>query len=222
MKKTLLVVGAAVMMAATARAQDAVKADPKHYVVLAENDRVRVLKASYGPGEKSVMHDHPDTFAVYLTDSKVRFGLPDGTSQEVTGKPGDARAIPAGKHSPENLGAAMQAIVVEVKAGVSAPAPVTGAVPAPAGTGVTRTPIASGPHGEAVLLKTEAAFSEPAGSKHEYDAVVVPMTDSGAELTIDGKTVTMKKGQAYLISRGAPHAVNGSGPAESVVVYIKQ
>ena len=222
MKQTLLAVGVAVAIAAPALAQDAVKVDPKHYKVLAENERVRVLKVSYGAGEKSVMHEHPDVFVVYLTDAKARFTLPDGTAPEVTGKPGEAMAMPATKHQPANIGtAAMEAVVVEVKPGVPTPAPVAGAVPPVSGDKITRTPIVSGPHGEAVLLKSEAGYEEPAGSKHDYDAVVVPMTDSGAALTMGGKTVTMKKGQAYLISRGAAHSVKAPKAVETVVIYVK-
>jgi hypothetical protein len=41
-------------------AQDAVKVDPKHYTVVSENDQVRIVKVHYGPGEKSVMHSHPN------------------------------------------------------------------------------------------------------------------------------------------------------------------
>jgi quercetin dioxygenase-like cupin family protein len=209
------------VIASPARAQDPVKVDSKHYKTVAENERVRVLKATYSAGDKSVMHEHPDTFAVFLTDAKARFTLPDGSTTEATPKAGEVLVAPAGKHNPENLGGALEVFVVEVKPGAKAPAPVKGAVPSPSGTGVTRTPIVTGPHGEAVLLKTEAGFSEPAGSTHDYDAVVVPMTAVGAELTMGGKTVTMKKGEAYLISRGAPHAVKATAAGESVVVYIK-
>jgi quercetin dioxygenase-like cupin family protein len=222
MKQALMVLGVALAIASPARAQDPVKVDPKHYKVVAENERVRVLKASYEVAGKSVMHEHPDTFAVFLTDVKVRFGLEDGTSQEATRKAGDVMVDKAGKHNPENLGSApMAVIVVEVKPGVKAPAAVAGAVPPPSGPGVTRTQIVSGPHGEAVLLKTEAAFEEPAGSMHDYDAVVVPMTESGSTLAMGGKTVTMKKGEAYLISRGAAHAVKTTAAGSTVVVYIK-
>ena len=221
MKQALLVFGVALAMASPARAQDPVKVDSKHYKIVAENERVRVLKAAYGPGEKSVMHEHPDTFAVFLTDAKARFTLPDGSTTEVTPKAGEVQAAPAGKHNPENLGGALEVIVIEVKPGAKAAAPVKGAVPPPSGTGVTRTPIVTGPHGEAVLLKTEAGFSEPAGSTHDYDAVVVPMSAAGAALTMGGKTVTMKKGDAYLISRGEAHAVKATAAGESIVVYIK-
>jgi len=221
MKQALLVFGVALVVASPAGAQDPVKVDSKHYKVVAENERVRVLKATYGVGEKSVMHEHPDTFAVFLTDTKVRFALPDGSSTDAATKAGDAMFRAAGKHNPENLGGAFEVIVIEVKPGAKAPAPVKGAVPAPSGAGVTRTPLVTGPPGEAVLLRTAPGFSEPAGSTHDYDGVVVPLTSSGTTLTMGGKTVTMKKGEAYLISRGAPHAVKATAAGESVVVYIK-
>src|ERR1043166_4914269 len=74
--------------AAIARAQDAAKVDTKHYTVAFENDQVRVLKVHYGPGEKSVMHSHPDTVAVFVSDGKGKFNFPDGTSKDLNVKAG--------------------------------------------------------------------------------------------------------------------------------------
>src|ERR1039458_7259585 len=51
---------------------DPVKVDAKHYKVELENESVRVLRITYGPGEKSVMHYHPNSVAVFLTDGKTR------------------------------------------------------------------------------------------------------------------------------------------------------
>lgn len=48
---------------------DPVKVDAKHYTIVAENDRVRVVRARYGPREKSVMHGHPSLVAVFLTST---------------------------------------------------------------------------------------------------------------------------------------------------------
>jgi hypothetical protein len=62
--------------------QDPVKVDPKHYKAELGNDRVRVLRITYGPREKSVMHSHPDGIAVLLTNQHSRFTLPDGKSEE--------------------------------------------------------------------------------------------------------------------------------------------
>ena len=55
---------------------DPVNVDPKHYKVEFENERVRVLRVSYGPGEKSVMHYNPDSVIVSLTGDKTRMTTP--------------------------------------------------------------------------------------------------------------------------------------------------
>ena len=100
----------------SAMAQDPVKVDPKHYKVELENKQVRVLRISYGPHEKSVMHYHPDSVAIFLNDMHVRFTTPDGKSQEQHGKAGQVMNTPAGKHLPENLGdKPFELILVELK-----------------------------------------------------------------------------------------------------------
>jgi quercetin dioxygenase-like cupin family protein len=97
-------------------AQDAVKVDPKHYSVVSENDQVRILKVHYGPHEKSVMHSHPNTVAVFLTDAKGTFTFPDGKKQDFAVKAGDSQYGAAATHLPENTGdSAMDLIVVELK-----------------------------------------------------------------------------------------------------------
>jgi quercetin dioxygenase-like cupin family protein len=99
-----------------ARAQDAVKVDAKHYTVAFEDNHVRVLKVHYGPGEKSVMHSHPDTVVVFLTDGKGRFNFPDGTSKDFNVKAGDVIHNDATVHLPENTGdQAWDVVVVELK-----------------------------------------------------------------------------------------------------------
>jgi len=101
----------------TALAQDPVKVDPKHYKVQFENDQVRVLRITYGPHEKSVMHDHPESVVVYITDAHVKFALPGGKTEESHGKAGDTTWAPAGKHLPENLSdKSLEGILVELKA----------------------------------------------------------------------------------------------------------
>src|SRR5262245_25462830 len=105
------------LTAKTAIAQDPVKVDSKHYKVEVENAWVRVLRINYGPKEKSVMHKHPASVAVFLNDSKAKFNLPGGKSQEQVGKAGEAAWAPAGTHLPENLGdKPFDVIVVELKA----------------------------------------------------------------------------------------------------------
>jgi quercetin dioxygenase-like cupin family protein len=97
-------------------AQDAVKVDPKHYTVVSENDQVRILKVHYGPHEKSVMHSHPASVAVFLTDANGQFSYPDGKKESFALKAGVAQYGPATIHLPENTGdAGMDVIVVELK-----------------------------------------------------------------------------------------------------------
>ena len=95
---------------------DPVKLDPKHYKVVINNDQVRVLRAKYGPHEKSVMHEHPASVAVFVSDGHAKFTLPDGTSQDNNAKAHDATWADAGKHLPENVGdTPLEAIVIELK-----------------------------------------------------------------------------------------------------------
>ena len=97
-------------------AQDAVKVDPKHYSVVSENDQVRILKVHYGPHEKSVMHSHPASVAVFLTDSTGQFTYADGKKEPISTKAGTAQFGPAATHLPENTGDnGMDVIVVELK-----------------------------------------------------------------------------------------------------------
>lgn len=93
-----------IMLSGYSFAQDAAKVDPKHYKVEFENDQVRVLRITYGPGEKSVMHSHPEGMVIFLTDSKGKFTLPDGKTQKNNYNKGFFSWVPASTHQPENLG----------------------------------------------------------------------------------------------------------------------
>ena len=107
---------AATIFSAKKIRKDAVKADPQHYTVEFENDKVRIIRIKYGPGEKSVMHTHGPHAAIFLTDNTVRMTLPDGTSAESTGEAGATLWSDAGEHLPENLSdKPFELILVEVK-----------------------------------------------------------------------------------------------------------
>lgn len=97
-------------------AQDAVVVDPKHYKVEFENDDVRVLRITYGPHEKSVMHEHPANVAVFLTDGSGQFTMPDGKTIGWHSKAETVEWDAGGKHLPENLGdQPFELILVELK-----------------------------------------------------------------------------------------------------------
>jgi quercetin dioxygenase-like cupin family protein len=116
MRLSVVLFAATLCLAPLLSAQDAVKVDPKHYTVVSENDEVRILRAHYGPHEKSVMHSHPAGVAVFLTDVKGRFTLADGKTEMMTRKAGDALYTPNVTHLPENdSDHAMDVIVIEFK-----------------------------------------------------------------------------------------------------------
>jgi quercetin dioxygenase-like cupin family protein len=97
--------------------RDALTVDSQHYTVEVDNEQVRVLRARYGPGEKSTMHSHPAVVAVFLTDAHVRFSYPDGTTEEIPGQAGQVVAMPATTHLPENLSdRPFEIVLVELKA----------------------------------------------------------------------------------------------------------
>ena len=75
-----------------------------------------MLRVKYGPHEKSVMHEHPDSLAVFMSNGHVKFTLPDGTSQDNNVKAHDANWADAGKHLPENVGdQPLEVMVIELK-----------------------------------------------------------------------------------------------------------
>ena len=71
---------------------DAVISSPDHYKLEFENEFVRVIRVTYGPHERAVMHQHPAPGAVIvrLTDQDARLTAPDGTSHENHYKAGSA------------------------------------------------------------------------------------------------------------------------------------
>lgn len=102
-------------------APDAVTADPAHYSVAFENEAIRVLRISYGPGEASVMHTHPENCAISLTAGEFDMHLPDGTTVQESLSPGQADCYPAGAHRPENTGDSRgEVVLVELKDGAMA------------------------------------------------------------------------------------------------------
>ncbi len=97
-------------------AGDALAVAPDHYKVVEENDRVRVLEFRGSPGTRTEMHSHPAVVAVVVTDSKVRFTLPGGQSQELELPAGMAMYQDAADHATEVLGdSESHVILIELK-----------------------------------------------------------------------------------------------------------
>ena len=107
---------AALFIASITIGEDAVDADPEHYTVEFENDKVRIIRIKYGPGEKSVMHTHAAHVAITLTNGTSRMTLPDGSSEDEDTVAGAANYSDATEHLPENLGdGALEVVLIELK-----------------------------------------------------------------------------------------------------------
>jgi quercetin dioxygenase-like cupin family protein len=222
MIKTKLALALTLLIAATGlvSAQDPVKVDPTHYKTILENASVRILKVDYPAGAKSPMHSHPDAIVVSLGASKVQFTAADKTKIDSDMARDAAMYTPAGSHSVLATGTTgANAIVVEFK-GVGGKA----ALPA-SREGMTLKTLAEGPGASAFLATTGAKFQEPAGTKHDFDQVVIALGPSPVWLSIDGKPVktTWARGEVAFIGRGVPHESRNTGgkPVDLIIVAIK-
>jgi hypothetical protein len=99
-------------------AQTDVEADPAHHRQLFENDKVRVVRVTFGPREKAAaMFDAKEVVIVSLTGFAQRLHFPDGGFVDPPPSPaGAAFFAPAGRIQPENLrNERLEFIVVEPK-----------------------------------------------------------------------------------------------------------
>ena len=68
-----------------------------------ENDVARFIRANYGPGEKSVMHRHLPGCVIFLTDQRMNFTIPDGSTEPATVEAGALGCGDGNVHLPENV-----------------------------------------------------------------------------------------------------------------------
>jgi beta-alanine degradation protein BauB len=214
-------VPAVLLSAAPVLAQDAVKVDPTHYKVVVDNPSVRVLTITYAPGAKSVMHQHPDSMVVPLVDSTVRFTTPDGKTQDVQLPKESASYAPAEIHNPTNVGKTpVDAVLVEFKT----PSPGTATIPTNRDNMAFKV-LAESPRAIAYRVTADPQFQEPAGSKHDYDQVVIALGPAQMSLSLDGKPAktSWKRGDVVFIGRGTPHESKNLGTTSTdfIIVAIK-
>jgi hypothetical protein len=219
--RALSIIALVLVWPGTALAQDPVKVAPTHYKVVFENASVRVLRIDYAAGTKSTMHQHPDSIVIPFAAAKVRFATPDGKSSDAEMASESAMYMPAGTHSPTNAGTGrVDALLVEFKSA----APGKAALPT-SRTGMAMKTLAEGPRAIAYRTTADPTFQEPAGSKHDFDQVVIALGSAQMSLAIDGKPAktTWARGDAQFIGRGVPHeAKNGGGkPVDFIIVAIK-
>ncbi|MCH8178404.1 MAG: cupin domain-containing protein [Proteobacteria bacterium] len=81
------------------------KASPEVYKVLAEDAAYRVTEATWAPGQRDASHSHPVAAMYFLSDCRLRFFQPDGSTREVTRQAGFSTIAPAvPSHSVQNIG----------------------------------------------------------------------------------------------------------------------
>ncbi len=198
--------------------------DPDRYTTEFENDAVRIVRIKYGAGEESVMHHHPNSVAVFLTDIVGQMTTPDGSTMEISAAAGDAVFNPAGAHLPRNTSdSAWEVIEVELKPRDSA----QGAPGGPHATVVDPDHYTAEFENEAVcILRIAYGAGEESVMHHHPDSVAVFLTDHLVEMTMpDGSTeeISANAGDAIFIPGGQHLPKNISESRwELVLIELKQ
>ncbi|HEX2216048.1 MAG TPA: cupin domain-containing protein [Xanthobacteraceae bacterium] len=105
-------------------AQDALTSAPNVFKKVMENDRLRVLEATFRAGEKVALHSHPEHLFYMLSDGTLVLKPPGRTPYEMTLTRGEAIYLPAQTRAAENdSNRAVRALIVEFKT----PPPAAGA-----------------------------------------------------------------------------------------------
>ena len=99
---------------AGAVAQDVMQQRLPFLKVVAEDDKVRVLRYAPAAGDKSAMHSHPESVVVVLKGGRLRYTFPDGAQKVVELKAGDALIRPPVTHLDEAIDP-VESILVEIK-----------------------------------------------------------------------------------------------------------
>jgi len=103
------------------RAHDPVRTDPEHYTVVFENERVRVLEYRDLPGDRTSLHEHPDSIMCTLSGFRRRLLL-GAAYRDVEMAAGSVQWLPAQLHAGENTGDTETHVVfVELKEPVTRP-----------------------------------------------------------------------------------------------------
>jgi len=94
--------------------QDAMQYGLKHLTVLAEDQKVRVLRYAPHKGDKTPVHSHHSAVVYVVKGGRVKYTMPDGSTKISELKAGEALIRPPVTHSDEALDD-VEAILVEIK-----------------------------------------------------------------------------------------------------------
>ena len=92
-------------------------------------------------------------------------------------------------------------------------------------TGIGMKPLVEGPRAVAYRATAAADFTEPTGTRHDFDQVIIALGPTQISLAIDGKPAktTWARGDVQFIGRGVAHESKNTGgkPADFIIVSIK-
>jgi quercetin dioxygenase-like cupin family protein len=94
--------------------QDAMQYGLKHLTVLAEDQKVRVLRYAPHKGDKTPIHSHPEAVVYVLKGGRVKYTMPDGSTKISELKTGEALIRPPVTHTDEALDD-VETILIEIK-----------------------------------------------------------------------------------------------------------
>ena len=98
------------------KGKDALVADPKHYKLELDNDRVRVLRLTLKGDETVPVHDDQDALFVCVKECHIRLTRPGGRPQDIHMQAGESRWIYADTRSEKNLSnQPLELLVIETK-----------------------------------------------------------------------------------------------------------
>jgi quercetin dioxygenase-like cupin family protein len=99
---------------------DPTTTNPGNYKVIFENERVRVLEFQDKPGDRTSLHEHPDSVIFTLSSFRRRMYAADESHTDVELTAGRPGWLPAQRHAGHNIGdTESHAIFVELKDGAT-------------------------------------------------------------------------------------------------------
>src|SRR5437867_368234 len=115
-ERTSLAVILVFLCACRLLAQDPLKVSAKDHAIVLDNDQVRVLRVTLGPHQKTTMHSHPESVAVFLSDVHEKITALDGKTHEGRHPSGGTAHSTPVTHVEENLSdQPIEFILVELK-----------------------------------------------------------------------------------------------------------
>jgi quercetin dioxygenase-like cupin family protein len=115
MNKLIALAGmSALLISPILTAQDVMQYGVKHIKVLAEDDRVRVLRFAPKKGDKTPVHSHPYMVVYVVKGGRLKTTLPDGSVKVLDLKTGEVLLRQPVTHTDEALDD-VDAILVESK-----------------------------------------------------------------------------------------------------------